>query len=36
LARTLAIELPNIIQLLEMQASALPGDAVLAWPGRWE
>jgi len=36
LARTLAIELPDIIQLLEMQVSALPGDAVLAWPGRWE
>jgi HD-like signal output (HDOD) protein len=36
LARTLAAELPDIIQLLEMQVSALPGDAVLAWPAIWE
>jgi HD-like signal output (HDOD) protein len=36
LARTLAVELPDIIQSLEMQVSALPGDAVLAWPAIWE
>jgi len=36
LARTLAVELPAIIQLLEMQVSALPGAAVLAWPALWE
>jgi HD-like signal output (HDOD) protein len=36
LARTLAVELPEIIQLLEMQVSPLPGGAVLAWPGKWE
>jgi len=36
LAQTLAVELPEIIRLLEMQVCALPGCAVPSWPDLWE
>jgi HD-like signal output (HDOD) protein len=34
-AKTLEVELPNIIQLLEMRVSTGRGGAVLPWPGIW-
>ena len=34
-AKTLEVEMPNIIQLLEMRVSAGQGSAVLHWPGIW-
>jgi HD-like signal output (HDOD) protein len=36
LAKTLVVELPDIIQSLETQVYALPGGAVPSWPGLWE
>jgi len=34
-AKTLEVELPNIIQLLELRVSTGRGGAVLHWPGIW-
>jgi HD-like signal output (HDOD) protein len=36
LAKTLVVELPDIIQSLETQVCALPGGAVPSWPDLWE
>jgi HD-like signal output (HDOD) protein len=35
-AKTLQVELPNMIQLLELRVSTGGGGAVLPWPGIWE
>jgi hypothetical protein len=34
-AKTLLVELPNMIQLLELRVSTGRGGAVLPWPGIW-
>ena len=34
-AKTLEVELPNIIQLLELRVSTGRGGAILPWPGIW-